>query len=538
LGIDLSRLWEVICSVFTSGHTDTASRPWAKTGAYPPRLGNEVKIFLDGQAAYREIGAAFHQAKKFLYLTISFGSQDFLLVPKNGETMFDILRSRRKEGVDVRMVVWQPGRTTPDTIPNPTPKATIAGVNEGVGSIQARWDVAKGYEGMYRSPGGHFEPFPLDFPAILGCHHQKTYIMDDGDGGIIAFVGGVNPVQAYWDTPTHDSIDVRRVPKGKDLLQGLEDVPPLHDIFYRIKGQASGDVLANFVERYNGASIRHAEVTQDVISPFTVDQIPQVPNGIEVQVLRTIAPKTYTGTESGDRGIRELYLNAIHNAKEGDLVYIEDQYFFDHGIISEIHEAAERGAKIIAILSWKPDEGTSVGEVEAVLEEIAHFQDEGRLVAGHRNVAILTLGNRRTDPRTPGRLIYSETYIHSKTLAVVGHDCAVMTGGSANIAFTSMWFHSEMNIACTDYALIKDWVGQLWSEHLCISIAEASRLLSSPNEAFDFFKEQAQRNLQAMNDGLLPDGCVYPREGTIFPSRELDGINLTSVIVPERQAGL
>jgi hypothetical protein len=101
-----------------------------------------------------------------------------------------------------------------------------------------------------------------------------------------------------------------------------------------------------------------------------------------------------------------------------------------------------------------------------------------------------------------------------------------------------MWFHSEMNIACTDYALIKDWVGQLWSEHLCISIAEASRLLSSPNEAFDFFKEQAQRNLQAMNDGLLPDGCVYPREGTIFPSRELDGINLTSVIVPERQAGL
>ena len=66
------------------------------------------EILIDGQAAYGEIAAAFHSAKKFIYLTISFGDQDFLLVPKTGETMFDILRSRRKDGVDVRMVVWQP----------------------------------------------------------------------------------------------------------------------------------------------------------------------------------------------------------------------------------------------------------------------------------------------------------------------------------------------------------------------------------------------------------------------------------------------
>ena len=49
-----------------------------------------------------------------------------------------------------------------------------------------------------------------------------------------------------------------------------------------------------------------------------------------------------------------------------------------------------------------------------------------------------------------GKFIYSETYIHSKNMAVFTPDWAVMTGGSANIAFTSMWFHSEMNIAFTD----------------------------------------------------------------------------------------
>ena len=63
-------------------------------------------------------------------------------------------------------------------------------------------------------------------------------------------------------------------------------------------------------------------------------------------------------------------------AGQGSLVYIENQYFFDHGIISEIHEAAERGAKIIALLTSKPDEGTLTGKAETVLEKIASYQEE------------------------------------------------------------------------------------------------------------------------------------------------------------------
>ena len=526
--IDFHLLRETISSFFASGHPQTTRGPWAKSGSYASRPGNEVQILIDGQAAYGQIAGAFQGARRFIYATISFGDQDFLLVPETGETLFDILRSRRKDGVDVRMVVWQPGRPTPDTIPDPAPR-TILGVNEGAGSIQARWDVAKGYQGMYQSPRGHFEPFPLDFPASLGCHHQKTYIMDDGADGVVAFVGGINPVQAYWDTPKHDSLDVRRVAKGKDLLQGLETTPPLHDIFYQIKGPAAGDVMANFVERYNGASIRHADGTTDVLAPVTANQIPQVPNGVELQVLRTIAPKTYPNTQNGDRGIREMYFNALSAAREGDLIYIENQYFFDHGIISEIHEAAERGAKIIAILAWKPDEGTSVGDVEAILERIANFQEESRVVAGHRNVALLTLGNSRPDPRTPGKIIYSETYIHSKTLAVLGRDWAVMTGGSANIAFTSMWFHSEMNVAFMDRVRIKNWVAQLWSEHLNVPVDKALELIADPDDAFNFFKQQAIRNRAALDKGLPPEGRVYYREGIDFPPREFEGISLAPV---------
>jgi phosphatidylserine/phosphatidylglycerophosphate/cardiolipin synthase-like enzyme len=214
--------------------------------------------------------------------------------------------------------------------------------------------------------------------------------------------------------------------------------------------------------------------------------------------------------------------------EEGSLVYIENQYFFDHGIISEIHEAAERGAKIIIILTSKPDEGTLPGKVESVLEEIANYQEESQLVAGHSNVVLLTLGNSRSDPRTQGKIINSETYIHSKTMAVFGPNWTVMTGGSANIAFTSMWFHSEMNIAFMDTTHIKNWVSQLWSEHLQVSVEKAMELIEKPEDAFTFFKEQATRNKGALERGLMPEGRVYDWE-TKFPVRELDGINLGSV---------
>jgi phosphatidylserine/phosphatidylglycerophosphate/cardiolipin synthase-like enzyme len=499
---------------------------WAHHGTYPLRQGNEVDILIDGKKAYSEIAAAFYNAKEFIYLTISFGEQDFLLVPETGEKMFDILKSRQKEGIDVRMVVWQPALHTPDTIPDPTP-ANIPGVNEGtISSIQARWDKAPGFKGRYTSVLSLFDPKDLAFTAEFGCHHQKTYIMDDGGGGVMAFVGGINPVQAYWDTPDHDSLDVRRVEIGKDLLKGLEENPPLHDVFYRIKGPAVADVLANFVERYNGATIPYKDVTSDAVLSVTADKIPKEPNGIEVQVVRTIAPHTYQAIPDGDKGIREVYLNALSAAEKGSLVYIENQYFYDHGIICKIHEAAERGAKIIALLTWKPDEGTFLGRVEKEWERISHLEDQSKMVEGHDNVALLTLGNSRLRPRDPDKIINSETYIHSKNMAVIGDYWAIMTGGSANIAFTSMWFHSEMNIVFTDIARIKDWVAQLWSEHLQIPEKQALGLIEKPDDALTFFKAQATDNMAALKEGQRPKGRVYDWKRADFPKRDFDGIIL------------
>ena len=141
------------------------------------------------------------------------------------------------------------------------------------------------------SPHGHFEPVLFGFscgirmPSSKDVHHGRRRRRRRGvrrrhqsGSGLLGYPGHT----IRW------MFDAWR--EGNDPLKGLEKTPPLHDIFYRIKGPAVADVIANFVERYNGASIPHADVTSDAVPPVTADQIPQVPNGIEVQVLRTIAP--------------------------------------------------------------------------------------------------------------------------------------------------------------------------------------------------------------------------------------------------------
>ena len=119
-------------------------------------------------------------------------------------------------------------------------------------------------------------------------------------------------------------------------------------------------------------------------------------------------------------------------------------------------------------------------------------------------------------------------------MAVFNPGLAIITGGSANIAFTSMWFHSEMNIAFMDADLIKNWVAQLWSEHLQIPVDEAKGLIDQPGEALKRFKDLATDNTDLLNPYVLtkqviPKGRVYDWKKTEFPARELTGIDLNKV---------
>ncbi|KAA0780891.1 hypothetical protein [Bacillus sp. TE8-1] len=71
-----------------------------------------------------------------------------------------------------------------------------------------------------------------------------------------------------------------------------------------------------------------------------------------VQVLRTLACKSiYSFFPGGEQTVRLAYERAIDRAQH--YIYIEDQYFWPCTLTDKLRQAADRGMKIILVLSHK-----------------------------------------------------------------------------------------------------------------------------------------------------------------------------------------
>jgi phosphatidylserine/phosphatidylglycerophosphate/cardiolipin synthase-like enzyme len=409
--------------------------PFAATGSYPVRSTPEITFFVDGDDAFAAIAAEIEEAKTYVYITCAYASLNFRMRPPNGEQLGDLCARLSKRGVRVALLFWQPASATPGTVTESDYTAQM----QAAPAVLARWDVAK-TTGIY--------------PAALGCHHQKTFIVD----GAVAFVGGINMTQDYWDASKHSLSDRRRITyditndRARDLK--AESVPPLHDVFARFTGAAVSDVEANFVERWNGATNRRGAADLSLASVATT-----ATGSTKIQIVRTIAPHTYPHTANGERSIKEAMLNLLRGADRS--VYFENQYFFDDDVVAATRAAGERGVRIVGLLCAHPDAGQTVGVLESFLDD----RSESVLQWTKFNPA-LAERVQLYSPVTEGVVDARDIYVHSKTMIV--DDRYVLTG-SANIAFTSMDFHSEMCVLVEDAGEALDLRRRLWAEHLCIT---------------------------------------------------------------------
>jgi phospholipase D1/2 len=336
------------------------------------------------------------------------------------------------------------------------------------------------------------------YPPQLGCHHQKTFVVD----GRVAFVGGINMTQDYWDTCDHKSLDDRRV--SYDVTDDAQrrrlvaSALPLHDLFARFDGSPVADVEANFVERWNGATVRGG---RDLTSALPA---PDGGGAVRMQVLRTLAPNSYPHTSAGETSIKEAMLNVIAAARNG--IYLENQYFFDDDIVSALRSAGERGVRVVGLLTRRPDAGQFVGALEALLED----GSESRFQWTHFNPALKQRIQLYT-PFTSDGANPKDIYVHSKTMVV--DDEWVITG-SANISFTSMDFHSEMSILVEDKVLARGLRGRLWAEHLCCAEGDVP---DDFERGADLWKAHGERNAELLRKGAqLPTRVVPLAPPTTF----------------------
>jgi len=142
--------------------------PVVESGSYPPRDGCAVKPLVDGEPAFRRICEAVESARHSVWVTVAFLEQD-VQMPDGRGSFFDVLERARSRGLDVRALFWR----SPEVEPAhhfPGSEAQRAFLRDRGARFAARWDA-----------------LPGDI-----CHHQKSWLVDAGREGEVAFVGGIN----------------------------------------------------------------------------------------------------------------------------------------------------------------------------------------------------------------------------------------------------------------------------------------------------------------------------------------------------------
>ncbi len=382
--------------------------PPARTGAYPVRAGNLVRPLVDGVPAFRRICRAVESADHSVWVTVAFVDR-FVALPDGHGTLFDVLDRAAARGLDVRVVFWREPTLDPPPAPgweiftgNAAERAWLA---ERGARFAARWD--------------HLAD---------GCHHQKSWIVDAGAPGEVAFVGGINLDRMSIVEPGH---------------RASEPPEHYHDVYLELAGPSASDVHHNFVQRWNEASERGRDdgvwgAAVDLPYPSAVSA---ARGGSTAQIVRTLRDREW--------GVLESYLGAIDAAREW--LYVENQFFFSHPIFERIDAALRRGVAVTVVVPGRP-----LPEAYDARRRHPRLFEALRELGRHEGFTLAAPTAMGDDG------VRRDVYVHAK-LAIV--DGAWMTVGSANLERSSLERATEMNVACWDAAVADGLHRELRAEH-------------------------------------------------------------------------
>ena len=357
----------------------TAIAP-ARTGSYPLRAGNRVRPLIDGEPAFRRICEAVEAARRRVWVTIAFVDHDAQL-PDGRGTVFDVLDRAAARGLDVRVLFWREPELAsllPDSEHFAGTDAERKWLRERGARFRARWDHLPHY-----------------------CHHQKSWVLDAGEAGELAFVGGINLDRGSIVVPGHPP---------------RPDSPSVHDLFVEVAGPASTDVAHNFVQRWNEASERDRPdgcwPDADVAGPLPFPSQLAPPSGeVPVQIARTIRPGIYTAgvaapdaapfpIAAGESSILEQYLAAIDGAREG--IYIENQFLGAPSVLEHLALAVARDVEVVFVLPGMPMD--AVRDTRARGGQAALFFEALAALGERPNFTLRRAGVERPDRRHAPRV--------------------------------------------------------------------------------------------------------------------------------------
>jgi phosphatidylserine/phosphatidylglycerophosphate/cardiolipin synthase-like enzyme len=406
-------------------------------GSYPRREGNRVAPLIDGEPAFRRIVAAVEAARTRVWVTLAFVDRDARL-PDGRGTLFDVLDAAAARGLDVRALVWHEpdlDRILPGSWHFPGREGERSWLAARGSRLRVRWDHVRDY-----------------------CHHQKSWLVDAGLPGEVAFVGGINVEQGSIVSPGH-----RQWRDGDDI----------HDVYLEVRGPSATDVHHNFVQRWNEASERHtpagawpdAALADDL--PFPTALSP-ASGEVPVQIVRTVHAGLYRvdtpspgaarfAIADGETSARETYLAAIDAARRS--LYLEQQFLAAPDALVAIEAALERGVEVVILMPGAPMEQVRDARRDPRYAPLfEHLGTLGRFPHFTLAAPVASDGDGRT----------REVYVHAKVGLV---DDAWGTVGSTNIATRSFFGDTELNASFWHPATVCAFRRDLLREHLGVDTA-------------------------------------------------------------------
>jgi phosphatidylserine/phosphatidylglycerophosphate/cardiolipin synthase-like enzyme len=405
------------------------------TGEPPPRKGNRLEILIDGATALPLIADEIEKAESHVHLAGWFFSPEFRLRP-GGPGLREFLAAIAQR-VDVRVLSWA-GSPLPLFRPD-------------------RSDVRAMRDELVRESRVVCALDDRERP--MHCHHEKLVIVDDR----VAFVGGIDLTDysgRRFDSHEHPS----RQERG------------WHDAAARLEGPAVADVAEHF-------RLRWREVTSQNLP--AVRRQPAA-GDVEVQILRTVPEKIYSGLPRGDFRIMEAYQRALRSAER--FVYLENQFLWSPEIVATLAEKLRNPPsddfRLLVLLPARPSSGED--DTRGQLGQLM------RANGGASRMLACTIYQRGSEEPRP-------VYVHAK-IGIV--DDRWLTIGSANLNEHSLFNDTEMNLVVQDAHIARDVRLRLWAEHLGRPVED---LELEPATAVDrFWRPVAEEQLRRRERGAPP----------------------------------
>lgn len=265
---------------------------------------NSVALLMSGQEKFDDMFKAIRQAKSSVHLEYFNFRNDSI-----ASLLFDILREKRKEGVEIRAMF------------------------DGFGNDSNNQPLKKYHLKALRDDSIKIVEYdPIRFPwinKIFGRDHRKIVVID----GQIAYTGGMNVADYYIKgTP--------QVGEWRDMHCRIEGdaVNELQKIFIRIWNRVTGENIHG-IKYYRGGTMTKFEC----LKPDTTSTAGKKMVGIITREPHR-TPKI----------MRQFYISAIDQAK--DSIKIINPYFtLIPKLTRALTRAIKRGVKVEIMLSAKSD---------------------------------------------------------------------------------------------------------------------------------------------------------------------------------------